>query len=107
MALNNPVCTRCGHVFAWRSALRQVFGTGRAGAALWGAVCPACGQDLRVPKARMLLIAAAGLFFGSQSSLLLLGSGLSPLEFWLAKLGLVVGFYAIAIFFFLRLEPVA
>ena len=107
MAANNPACARCGHVFPWRDALRQVFGPGRAGAALWGAVCPACGQDLRVPKARMLLIAAAGLFFGSQSSLLLLGSGLSPLEFWLAKLGLVVGFYAIAIFFFLRLEPVA
>ncbi len=105
--VNNPVCPECRHVFAWRQALAQVFARSRAGTALWGAVCPACRADLKVPNARMLLIAAAGLFFGSQSSTLLLGSGLSPAEFWLTKLALVVGFYALAIFFFLRLEPVA
>jgi hypothetical protein len=105
-AVNNPTCPRCGHVFAWRDALRQVLGPSRAGAALWGAVCPSCGTDLRVPMTRVLLIAAAGIFFGSQSSTLLLVGDLSTTEFWLIKLLLIIGFYAIAIFFFLKLEVV-
>jgi len=105
--LNNPLCTTCGHRFAWGDALRQVFGLARKGSATWGAVCPACEADLKVPNARMLLIAAAGIFFGSQSSTLLLVGSLDPVGFWLVKLGMIVGFYAIAVFFFLKLEPVA
>ena len=104
--MNNPVCTRCRHVFGWGEALRQVFGLARAGRATWGAVCPACGADLKVPAGRMLLIAAAGIFFGSQSSTLLLVADVPPAVFWAAKLCLILGFYALAIFFFLRLEPV-
>ena len=105
--MNNPVCTRCDHVFPWREALRQVYGPTRAGRALWGAVCPSCGADLRVPASRMLLIAASGIFFGSQTSTLLLLGDLPPVGIWIVKLGLILGFYAIATFFFLRLEPIA
>ena len=53
---------------------------------------------------RVLLIFASGIFFGSQSSILLLGRNMSPTEFWLAKLWLIVGFYAIAVFVFFKLE---
>lgn len=101
-----PSCPSCSRALGWSAALRQVFGPSRAGTALWGAVCPACGADLKVPNGRMLLIAVSGLFFGSQSSTLLLASGLEPWQFWLVKLGMVLGFYAIAIVVFLRLEPV-
>jgi hypothetical protein len=104
--LTTPSCPSCSHAIGWRAALRQVFGPSRAGTALWGVVCPACGADLKVPNGRMLLIAASGLFFGSQSSTLLLTAGLAPWQFWLLKLGMVLGFYAIAIVVFLRLEPV-
>jgi hypothetical protein len=104
--LNNPTCPGCGHVFPWSRALVQIYGPSRAGTALWGAVCPACGADLKVPNSRMLLIVCAGLFFGSQSSTLLLLGDLPAVGFWLVKLGLVVGFYAIATFFFLSLEIV-
>jgi len=105
--VNNPVCPHCRHVFSWGDVLGQVFGPSRAGKALWGAVCPACGTDLKVPNGRMLLIAASGLFFGGQSATVLLSSGVPTAMVWVVKLGLIVGFYAIAIWFFLRLEPVA
>ncbi len=72
---------------------------------MWGALCPECGAELKVPMTRVLLIAACGIFFGSQTSTLLMLSDLTRFEFWLAKLWLIVGFYALAIFFFLRLEP--
>ncbi len=104
--MTRPACPDCGHVFPWRDILRQVFGPSRSGTALWGARCPACGADLKVPNGRMLLIAASGLFFGSQSSTIMLVGHPSPFVFWLAKLGLVLGFYAIAVVFFLRLERV-
>jgi len=58
-----------------------------------------------VSKGRVLLIAAAGIFFGSQTSTLLVLRDMSTTEFWLAKLWLIVGFYAIAVFFLLKLEP--
>lgn len=105
--MNNPACPRCDHVFPWIDALRQVYGPRRAGAVLFGAVCPACGAELRVPAPRMLLIVAAGVFFGSQTSTLLVLGDLSAPAIWLLRLFLVVGFYAIATFFFLRLEPLA
>lgn len=56
--------------------------------------------------ARVLLIFASGIFFGSQSSILLLGRDMSVTEFWLAKLWLIVGFYVIAVFLFFKLEVV-
>lgn len=104
--MNNPTCPACGHVFSWSGALARIYGPSRAGTALWGVVCPECGADLKVPNGRMLLIVCAGLFFGSQSSTLLLLGDLPAAGFWLVKLGLVVGFYAIATFFFLSLEIV-
>ncbi len=104
--MNNPTCPGCGHVFPWRRALAQILGPSRAGTALWGAVCPDCGADLKVPNGRALLIGAAGIFFGSQSSTLLLLGDMTPLGFWLVKAAMIVGFYAIATFFFLELETV-
>ena len=103
--MNNPKCPTCGFVFPWREALRQIFGPGRRARSMWGALCPECSAELKVPMTRILLIAACGIFFGSQTSTLLVLSDLTRFEFWLAKLWLIVGFYAIAIFFFLRLEP--
>ena len=73
---------------------------------MWGVTCPECRADLKVPMSRVLLIAASGIFFGSQSSTLLLLKEMSVTEFWLAKLWLIVGFYVIATFIFLKLEPV-
>jgi hypothetical protein len=105
--MNNPVCPRCDHVFPWFAALRQIYGPSRAGRALWGAVCPSCGADLRVPTSRMLLIGAAGVFFGSQTSTLLVLGSLPPVGDWFARVFLILGFYAIATFCFLRLEPVS
>ena len=102
--MNNPKCEHCAFVFPWREALKQVLGPGRRTRSLWGAVCPNCQTGLKVPTSRVLLIAASGIFFGSQTSTLLLGRDLSLTEFWLAKLWLIVGFYALAIFFFMRLE---
>jgi hypothetical protein len=104
--VNNPHCGKCHFVFPWREALRQVLGPSRRSQALWGAVCPDCGADSKVPASRVLLIAASGIFFGSQTSTLLLLGNMSTTEFWLAKLWLIVGFYAIAIFFFFKLEPI-
>ena len=105
--MNNPSCTRCDHVFTWSDVLRQVYGPTRAGKALWGAVCPSCGVELRVPSSRMLLIAAAGVFCGSQTSTVLVLADLPTLALRLVQLLMIIGFYAIATFFFLRLEPVS
>ena len=104
--MNNPDCPRCGHVFAWGTALRQILGPRQRGGALWGATCPSCDARLRVPMSRVLLIVTSGIFFGSQSSTLLLLGQLTPAEFWLAKLLLIMGFYVIAVFVFLKLEVV-
>lgn len=104
--MNNPRCPACGFEFSWREALKQILGPSRRASSLWGAICPKCGADLKVPTSRVLLIAASGIFFGSQTSTLLLLGDYTAFEFWLAKLWLIVGFYAIAIFIFLRLEPV-
>ncbi len=103
--LNNPRCPACDHALPWRSTLKNILGPGRQNRATWGVVCPECSTDLKVPNARVLLIAAAGIFFGSQTSTLLVLRDMSNTEFWLAKLWLIVGFYAIAIFFLLKLEP--
>jgi hypothetical protein len=73
---------------------------------MWGAVCPSCGADLRVPKARVLLIVASAIFFGSQSSTVLVLSDIAVWQFYLVKIFLIFGFYAIAIFVFLKLELV-
>ena len=102
--LNNPKCPACGFVFPWREALKQILGPSRRASSLWGAICPECAADLKVPTSRVLLIAASGIFFGSQTSTLFLLGEFTTFEFWLAKLWLIVGFYAIAIFIFLRLE---
>jgi len=59
-----------------------------------------------VPNSRVLLIVAAAIFFGSQTSTLLLLGEFTPLEFWLAKIGMVLVYYAIAVFFLFKLEPV-
>ncbi len=104
--LNNPKCPTCGFVFPWRQVLKQILGPSCGASSLWGALCPECGADLKVPMSRVLLIAASGIFFGSQTSTLLRLGDYTAFEFLLAMLWLIVGFYAIAIFFFLRLEPV-
>ncbi len=104
--MNNPRCPTCGFVFPWLEALKQILGPSRRASSLWGTVCPECSADLKVPTSRVLLIVASGIFFGSQTSTLLLLGEYTTFEFWLAKLWLIVGFYAIAIFIFLRLEPV-
>jgi hypothetical protein len=102
--LNNPKCPACGFAFPWREALKQILGPSRRASSTWGALCPECGADLKVPMTRVLLIVASGIFFGSQTSTLLVLGELTRFEFWLAKLWLILGFYAIAIFMFLRLE---
>jgi hypothetical protein len=104
--LNNPTCPQCDHRFAWLAVLKQILGPGRPGTALWGAVCPRCEADLKVPNSRVLLIVFGAIFFGSQSSTLFLVSGISQWQFWLVMILLILGFYAIAIFFFLSLEEV-
>ena len=104
--LKNPKCPTCGFIFPWLEALKQILGPSRKARSLWGALCPECGAELKVPTSRVLLIAASGIFFGSQTSTLLQLGSYTTFEFWLAKLWLIVGFYAIAIFFFLRLETV-
>lgn len=104
--MNNPRCPRCAHVFSWGQALKQILGPGRRGTALWGAVCPRCGADLKVPNSRVMLIVASAIFFGSQSSTLFVLGDLSRIEAYLGQLLLVLGFYAIATFILLKLEPV-
>ena len=104
--MNNPECPACGFNFPWREALKQILGPSRRASSTWGAVCPECSADLKVPMTRVLLIGACGIFFGSQTSFLLVLGDFTSFERLLAKLWLIVGFYAIAIFFFLRLEVV-
>ena len=104
--MGRPVCPRCGHHLGWRNTLRRVYGPSRQGTALWGVVCPECGADLKVPNARMMLIAVSGIFFGSQSSTLLLLGTPTPAVFWTVKLGLVLFFYVLATVVFLKLEMV-
>lgn len=104
--LNNPVCPSCQHVFSWSSALKQILGPSRGGTALWGALCPSCGADLRVPKARVMLIVASAIFFGSQSSTVLVLSEITVWQLYAAKIFLILGFYAIAVFILLKLELV-
>ncbi len=104
--LNNPTCPRCQHVFSWLAALKQILGPGRNGPALWGAVCPSCRTALKVPKGRMMLIVASAIFFGSQSSTLFVLGSMSRWQGYAGQIFLVIGFYVIATFFFLKLEPV-
>lgn len=104
--MNNPTCPDCGHRFSWKTALKKIFGSSRQGTALWGAVCPSCQADLKVPNSRMLLIVASGIFFGSQTSTLFFLGDFTTLEFWGIKVALVMGFYALAIFILLSLEKV-
>ncbi len=104
--MNNPTCPKCGHRFAWLAALKQILGPSPAGSATWGAVCPSCAAKLKVPNARVMLIVAAAIFFGSQSSTLLLLENITLIQMLVAKLVLILGFYAIAVFFFLKLELV-
>ncbi len=73
---------------------------------MWGAVCPACGADLKVPNSRALLIFASAIFFGSQTSTLMVLGTFTQLEFWLAKIFMIFGYYAIAIFVLMRFESV-
>jgi hypothetical protein len=103
--LNNPRCPACDQAQSWRSTLKTLLGPSRPNRATWGVVCRHCQTNLKVSNARVLLIAASGIFFGSQSSYLLVLQDMSVTEFWLAKLWLIVGFYLIAIFFLLKLEP--
>ena len=103
--MNNPRCEKCGYVFPWKEALGQIIGPSPKGRSLWGARCPECAVRLKVPMTRVLLIFASGIFFGSQSSTLFQLTDMSTTELWLAKLWLIVGFYAIAIFVFFKLEP--
>ncbi len=104
--MNNPVCPSCEHVFSWSNALKQILGPSRGGTALWGALCPSCGADLRVPKSRVMLIVASAIFFGSQSSTVLVLRDITVWQLYAAKVLLILGFYAIAVFFLLKLELV-
>ena len=102
--MNNPPCPACDRPLPWGRLLRQLLGPSRVNRATWGARCAQCGTDLKVSNGRVLLIGACGIFFGSQTSTLLFLQYMSRTGFWLAKLWLVVGFYALAIFFLLKLE---
>ena len=104
--MNNPACPQCDHVFSWSGALKQILGPGRRGNAMWGAVCPSCSANLKVPNSRVMLIVASAIFFGSQSSTVLVLSDVSLWQFYAAKIFLILGFYAIATFIFLKLELV-
>ncbi|MCB1184272.1 hypothetical protein KDM41_12625 [bacterium] len=103
--MNNPKCPACQAPLPWGGLLRQLLGPRRVNAATWGAVCPGCGAQLKVPAGRVLLIGACGIFFGSQSSTILVLRDMTTVSYWLATLWLIVGFYALAIFFLLKLEP--
>ena len=85
--------------------MKALLGPSRQTRAPWGVVCPSCEAHLKVPNSRVMLITASGIFFGSQTSTMLVLREMSTTEFWLAKLWLIVGFYLIAIFFMLKLEP--
>ncbi len=81
-------------------------GSSRQGTAMWGLICPSCQADLKVPNTRVLLIVSSAIFFGSQSSTLMVLSEVPLWQFYLVKIFLILGFYSIAIFIFLRLELV-
>jgi len=85
--------------------MKRLLGPTKQNRATWGIVCPSCQTDLRVTKGRVMLIAASGIFFGSQTSTMLVLTGLNRFSSLLAMLWLIVGFYAIAIFVLLKLEP--
>ncbi len=104
--MNNPRCPVCRRPLGWAQTLRRVLAPGRSGSALWGLICPDCGADLKIPNGRVLLIFAAGVFFGSQTSVLLVLGRFDPWQEVMVKLLLILGFYALAIFFFLTLEEV-
>jgi len=104
--LNKPTCPNCNHTFSWLAAMKEILGPSRGATALWGVLCPSCGANLRVPKSRIMLIVASAIFFGSQSSYLFVLSDISKFELYTAKIFLILGFYAIAVFFFLKLELV-
>ncbi|MFT5233637.1 MAG: hypothetical protein ACI9UK_001485 [Candidatus Krumholzibacteriia bacterium] len=106
LLLNNPTCPACQKKLPWKHTLRSLLGPKRQNQATWGVVCPHCAADLRVLKTRVLLIAAAGIFFGSQSSTLLILNEMTTFSYWVATLWLIVGFYALAIFFLLKLETI-
>lgn len=104
--MHNPTCPACKHRLGWLPTLRKVLGPGRSGSALWGLLCPHCGADLKVSNGRVMLIAASGIFFGSQTSILLTLGHFTPWQAVLVKLFLILGFYGIAIWFFFALEEV-
>lgn len=104
--MNQIGCPACGSRLSWGQTLRQIFGPGRSGSALWGVTCPHCGADLKVPNGRVMLIFAAGIFFGSQTSLLLTLGDFNTWQTLTVRLLLILGFYAIAGFFFFSLEEV-
>ncbi len=64
--LHNPRCPACEKPLSWRHTLKSLLGPARQNEATWGVVCPSCLADLKVPNSRLLLIGAAGVFFGSQ-----------------------------------------
>lgn len=102
--MNTPVCPACHARIGWRQALGQVLGPGRHDHALWGAVCAACGARLKVPTTRVMLIFASGIFFGSQTSVLLTLGDFSTWETIVIRILLIIGFYVIAGLFFFSLE---
>jgi len=104
--LNNPSCDQCDHTFSWPEALKQLFALQRPGTAMWGAICPSCGADLKVPNSRALLIFASAVFFGSQTSTLMVLGTFTRVEFWLAKIFMMLCYYIIAIFILLKFESV-
>jgi len=53
-----------------------------------------------------MLIVASAIFFGSQSSTILVLSEISVWQLYAAKIFLIIGFYAIAVFILLKLELV-
>lgn len=53
-----------------------------------------------------MLIVASAIFFGSQSSTLLVLKEVFTFELYAAKIFLILGFYAIAVFVLLKLELV-
>jgi len=105
-SLNNPSCPACQIKMPWGHTLRSLLGPSRQNQATWGVDCPHCGAHLKVMKARVMLIAAAGIFFGSQSSTLLVLNQMTAFSFWIATLWLILGFYAVAIFVLLKLETI-
>ena len=59
-----------------------------------------------MPIVTVGLIVASGVFFGSQSSTVLVLTEMGKWQFYTAKVFLILGFYAIAVFILLKLESV-